>query len=323
MGIYDREYYRDETGGSGWLSGAAPAVKGLIFLNVVVFIAQAVYPDLTQMLAAQTDLIFRKFQIWRLLTAAFVHDPHDAFHLLWNMLWLWFMGQEMESMYGSREFTRMYLTAAVVSTLIWALCEVMVPGSRLQPGARPFMMGASGAVNAVVVLYALYYPRREFLLFFLLPVPVWVLVVIYLGFDALQLLQKLQGAPGASMGIAVAAHLGGALYGYLYKRFDLRWSRLNLKLVTPRRPRLRIVKPESYVRERERDRDASDVEWGRTTAPTRTAPSVSRTEEQLDARLDEVLAKIAREGRGGLTDEDNRILQEASRRARGRRSDRV
>jgi hypothetical protein len=46
-------------------------------------------------------------------------------------------------------------------------------------------------------------------------------------------------------------------------------------------------------------------------------------EEQLDARLDEVLAEIAREGRGGLTDDDNRVLQEASARARNRRSERL
>ncbi|MBV8270513.1 MAG: hypothetical protein JO252_29645, partial [Planctomycetaceae bacterium] len=45
-------------------------------------------------------------------------------------------------------------------------------------------------------------------------------------------------------------------------------------------------------------------------------------EEQLDAKLDEVLAKIAREGRSGLTEEENRVLEEASRRARNRRSDR-
>ena len=57
------------------------------------------------------------------------------------------------------------------------------------------------------------------------------------------------------------------------------------------------------------------------------APSAALTlviaEEQLDARLDEVLAKIAREGRGGLTEDENLVLQEASRRARNRRSDRV
>jgi hypothetical protein len=46
-------------------------------------------------------------------------------------------------------------------------------------------------------------------------------------------------------------------------------------------------------------------------------------EEQLDARLDEVLAKIAREVRAGLTEEEFRVLQEASRRARIRRSDRI
>jgi hypothetical protein len=45
--------------------------------------------------------------------------------------------------------------------------------------------------------------------------------------------------------------------------------------------------------------------------------------EQLDAKLDEILAKIAREGRGGLTDDEQRVLEEASRRARNRRSDRL
>ena len=61
---------------------------------------------------------------------------------------------------------------------------------------------------------------------------------------------------------------------------------------------------------------------GRTvsaSAATRSAPTGVIAEEQLDARLDEILAKIAHEGRGGLTDDENRILQEASRRARDRR----
>ena len=57
--------------------------------------------------------------------------------------------------------------------------------------------------------------------------------------------------------------------------------------------------------------------WARKSSSVSVLP-----EEQLDARLDEVLAKIAREGRGGLTEEDHRVLQEASRRARNKRSDR-
>ena len=44
MGIYDREYYRDETGGSGWLSGTAPVCRTLILINIAVYIAQVLVP---------------------------------------------------------------------------------------------------------------------------------------------------------------------------------------------------------------------------------------------------------------------------------------
>ena len=175
------------------------------------------------------------------------------------------------------------------------------------------MLGASGAIMAVVVIYALYYPHREVLLFFVLPVEMWLLVAIYLGMNVWQLLH------GESFGEAVASHLSGAVYGYLYKRFDLRWSRLSWGRVG--RPRLRVITPEP--REKIAPRPAGPT-WSPDPAAT-PKPSTTAVipEEQLDARLDEVLAKIAREGRAGLTEEENRVLQEASRRARNRRSDRI
>ncbi len=207
-------------------------------------------------------------------------------------------------------------TAAVFSTLCWALVDQLMPAVGRVP-----MVGASGAVMAIVVLYVLYYPRREVLLFFVLPIETWLLLVIYLGYQGLMLIQELRISEGAQAGagVAFASHLGGALYGYLYKTFDLRYSRW---MQHRHRPRLRVVSPE--IRERDRA----------TTLPTPTTRSANMSgprpssaaffpEEQLDARLDEVLAKIAREGRTGLTDEENHILQEASRRARDRRSDRV
>jgi rhomboid family protein len=139
-------------------------------------------------------------------------------------------------------------------------------------------------------------------------------VLVYIATDTYQLLQG-----GKSSRVAVAAHLTGAAYGYLYKRFDLRWSRVSWRRVSA--PRLRVIMPEP--REKPTSR-ASGPTWSPNPA---TAPKPSTTavlpEEQLDARLDEVLAKIAREGRGGLTEEENRVLQEASRRARNRRSDRI
>ena len=118
----------------------------------------------------------------------------------------------------------------------------------------------------------------------------------------------------------MASHLTGALYGYLFKHFDLRWSRLSWSRM--RRPRLRVVAPDP--REKIVPRSSSPS-WS-SNPPTVAKPSIGSAvlpEEQLDARLDEVLAKIAREGREGLTEEENRVLQEASRRARNRRSDRL
>jgi hypothetical protein len=88
-----------------------------------------------------------------------------------------------------------------------------------------------------------------------------------------------------------------------------------------RRPRLRIVMPEP--REPLGTRQTVGPSW---TSDPATTPRPTTTavvpEELLEAKLDEVLAKIAREGRSGLTEEENRVLQEASRRARNRRSDR-
>ena len=139
MGIYDREYYRDKTRGSGWLSGAAPACKAIILINVAVFVAQKFLgrPVRTPF-AADSDDIFHKFQVWGLLTATFLHDQ-ARWHILMNMLFLWMVGREMESFYGTRDFVALYLSAAVISTLCL--------GRRRSPSARmpaASMIGASG-----------------------------------------------------------------------------------------------------------------------------------------------------------------------------------
>jgi membrane associated rhomboid family serine protease len=305
MGIYDREYYRGETRGSGWLTGLAPACRTIILINVVVFFLEPyLSPNLVLHLEASSQGIFRNGEIWQLLTATFLHG--GVMHILWNMVFLWMVGREMESFYGTRDFVVLYLSAAAISTLGWALVD-------LYSGHEAHMLGASGAIMAVIVIYALYYPHREVLLFFVLPVEMWLLVLVYLARDAYQLLHGDYGQA------AVASHLSGAAYGYLFKHFDLRWSRISWRRV--RAPRLRVVMPEP--REKPVTRSSGPT-WSPNPG-TASKPSTTAVlpEELLDAKLDEVLAKIAREGRAGLTEEENRVLQEASRRARNRRSDRI
>lgn len=305
MGIYDREYYhRGESGGPSWFGGVAPWCKTIILINAVVFLGERAFhinPDfLLDWLAASPEGIFQQGRVWQLLTATFMHA--GIWHILGNMWFLWIVGREMESLYGGRDFLAFYLAAAVVSTFCWAVSQTF------QPGAH-YMVGASGAVMAVLTLYTLYYPRREIYLLFL-PMPMWVVLVLYLVWP-------LMGDGGRT--VAFESHLAGAGFAYLFKRFDLRWSRVAPGRMS--RPRLKIVFPSVHDQPRTR----SGGGYGRTTGDVvgGKGPRVSVVaEDQFDAQLDEILAKIAREGRSGLTEEEQRVLQEASQRARERRSDR-
>jgi membrane associated rhomboid family serine protease len=305
MGIYDREYYRGEPGGPSWFGGVAPWCKTLILCNFVVFLLQqALQVDpsfLEKWFEASPEAIFRHGRVWQLLTATFQHA--GLLPIIFNMWFLWIVGREMESLYGSRDFLAFYLAAAAVSTLGWAAIQAFQPGPR-------YMLGAAGPVMAVLTLFTLFYPKRE-ILFFFIPMPMWAVLGIFLVFPLFSDRERL--------GLAYQSHLAGALFALAYKQFDLRLSRL---VAGPlRRPRLRIFS--SVPVEQPRSRPAGSS-WTSSEGHSPRSSSVSVIpEEQLDARLDEVLAKIAREGRGALTDEERRVLEEASRRARNKRSDRL
>jgi membrane associated rhomboid family serine protease len=318
MGIYDREYYRGESGGSNWFWNSTPVCKAIILINVVVFLMlqRGLHWDETlitqEWLAASPEFTLRHFRLWELLTAAFCHD--SPMHIVFNMIFFWIVGREMEALYGSRDFLIFYLSAAVMSMLAWVLIKAFEYRGIPFPLAFPHAIGASGAVSAVVMLFALFYPKRE-ILFFFIPMPMWMVVAIDLVVPFLPLVGIQIGMPN----IAHEAHLAGMAYAVVYKHFDLRWSRLTSG--RPFRPKLRIFSPVSY--DQARPRTPNPARTSTSVGGTGKTPSVSvLPEEQLDARLDEVLAKIAREGRAGLTEEEQRVLQEASRRARIRRSDR-
>ena len=304
MGIYDREYYRGEPGGPSWFGGVAPWCKTLIVINCAVFLLQNAIgkdsPLFRDWLAASPEEIFQHGRIWQLWTATFLHD--GILHILANMWFLWLVGREMESLYGSRDFLAFYLLAAGVSTLGWALIAAL-SGHMDVP-----MVGASGAVMAVVTLYTLFYPRRE-ILFFFLPMPMWAVLGIYLVFPLFGD-NGSSGVPGPS---------------------DGRGIRVLLQAIRP--PLVAAShganppSPTAHLHAHAGRSTTNPPAWlepyGRRKPCAKPSSVTVLPEEQLDARLDEVLAKIAREGRGGLTEEDHRVLQEASRRARDKRSDRL
>lgn len=310
MGIYDREYLRDESAGSGLFGGVSQVTKSIIALGIGTFLVQNLLHldsnDITRSwLMASPGMTFHNFRLFQLVTAAFVHV--GIWQLVFDLYFFWMVGREMEAMYGPRDFLIFVLVSAVLSTLAGLIVAVSA-------GVYEPFPNSWGPTLAVMTLYTLYYPRREILFFFFIPMPMWVLLSIYLVVPFLGHFGG--GSPGVDLGIVLVA----AGFAYLYKQLDLRWSRLFSGRVF--RPRLRIFTSVGFDQARPRSqgpsRSTSSIGSGR-------APAVSvLPEEQLDARLDEILAKIARDGNSdGLTEEEQRVLQEASRRARIRRSDRI
>src|SRR5262249_44618494 len=138
-------------------------------------------------------------QVWRLLTSAFCHMRFSPWHLVFNMVMLYWFGIRLESMYGSREFLLFYLTAAgcgsgaFVGLSLWTRADVPA-------------IGASGAVMGVMMLYVIYYPFERFMLFWFIPTPLWVMLALYVIYDVHPVLLALAGHQ-FSDGVAHAGHL--------------------------------------------------------------------------------------------------------------------
>ena len=206
MGLYDRDYYREEPRGMV-LGGDMSVTTTLILVNAGVFIVN-MFSDgqLTDHLALHWNLFTEQGYVWQLLTYGFAHDPSSVRHVLFNMFFLWLFGRDVETIYGKRLYLQLYLSLVVLSGLVWL-------GLNLVQGSHAMLIGASGAVTGIMVLFVLHYPTRTILFWGVFPIPVWVLA-------SLQLLQDIQGAVTRSEAgnVAYTAHLAGAAFAFLFYR---------------------------------------------------------------------------------------------------------
>jgi membrane associated rhomboid family serine protease len=225
-------------------------------------------------------------QVWRLLTHAFLHA--SVMHILFNMLFLWWFGSDVEDLYGPVEFLTFYLTAAVAGGL--AFVGAWAAGW----GNARLAIGASGAVMGVIVVCAMHYPTRVIWVFGIVPMPIWLFVLVAIGKDWMTF------ASNAPTSTAVSGHLGGAIFGYAYYKFHWRLS----SLFSGWRTAVRRSRP------RARLRVYREEEEGRP-APL-TVPPTADVDEQLEAKLDAILEKVARSGQGSLTEPERQLLLRAS-----------
>lgn len=224
MGFQDR-HYQQINGGGGYRGGnlqtsgfglpkPPQVVKYLLIINVVVFILQLLFRDeekygspfagsLEYYFSVSTIYKEHYFQFWRLITFQFLHSVHDAFHLLFNMIGLYFLGSMLERAWGGKRFLVFYLSCGFVGGAIYlAACMLGI----LHSGS---LVGASGGVLGLLGACAILFPQVSVILF-IFPVPIRtaasLLTIVYL-------LMVLTGGSNAGGHLC---HLGGMATGAIW-----------------------------------------------------------------------------------------------------------
>ncbi|MFO0014022.1 MAG: rhomboid family intramembrane serine protease [Planctomycetota bacterium] len=289
MGLHDRYYYHDNESldmRPGWDQRSAVSV--LIIVNVVIFIANAIFRSpgagvqgtINELLMLHPGDVFRPWTWWHAISYAFAHDYKQIGHILFNMLGLYMMGRPVEQRYGTSEFYRIYLLSALFCGGLWLVRQAIFGG-----GAS--VLGASGAVLCISMLFIFNYPNATvFLLFF--PMPAWVMGVI---------LVLVNFFSPAGDGIAYDIHIFGMCFAamYFFLHWNFSWIQSPSSLWTRVRrwltgPRLKVV------RNREVDNERSDT---------------------LEA--DRILEKIHVFGKDSLTAKEKRFMERYSQAMRDKK----
>jgi len=279
-----------------------PVIKGLLIANVAIFVlmwfSSAFHFDGVSLGNVFTTVfglmpIGEGFYPWQLLTYQFLHA--NFWHLFFNMVFgLWMFGMEVEQNWGSKKFLVYYLLCGVVAGL-----SQLILSPIFEPALGP-TIGASGAIYGVMIAFASLFPERYIFLYFLIPIKVKYFVIILIVFGVMSV--------GGQGNVANLAHLGGAVAGYLYLLYDRR--KLNRGRSTG--------KVQSWM---------SSAPWSRTTAPAADVVEakvfdINETKSfepkvppvDMQKRIDEILDKISRSGYQSLSEEEKKILFEASKR---------
>lgn len=219
------------------------------------------------------------FRPWTLITYMFIH--WDFFHLLSNMIWLYWFGKIMMEYLGTRRVVATYFLGGLAGALIYILAFNLIPffGSQVNQAVA---MGASASAMAIMVATATLLPDYQLGVLFLGPVRLkWIALVV--------ILLDLINVNGSNAGGHIA-HLGGAAFGYVFIRLLRKGTDLS-------------------------------AFWGKGSSRLRVVSRSAKSsddiyrKEKLDReeRLNSILDKINRSGYGSLTSEERDFLYSVSK----------
>lgn len=286
MGIYDRPYYSDDSENFSWRPAKTwSAVNALVAVNVLVFVLSLIYDpadgrNLQYYLALWDQDLFHPTRWFSIITYGFTHaslrSPNGIWHIVMNMFVLWMFGRHVEAHLGRNRFLIVYMTSIILCGLLTAIWHLAF---NLQSNIS--MVGASGAVSTVLVYFCFLAPHAR-VIFFVFPMPAWVMGLIIVGMDFFN-------SFGAEDNVAHEAHLIGAALGAAFYLYGVpRSNGLGWLQQWWRKRRLRVVRVDE------------------------------KKKEVLAAEADRILEKVNQSGYDSLTATEKKTLEKYSRDLRSR-----
>lgn len=261
-------------------------VVKLIFVNIGVFVVLGIF-NLLGFLVQSSSLyqfVLLKLQVpaslhnllyqpWSVFTYMFMHT--QFFHILFNMLWLYWFGEIFVLYLGDSKVLPLYIIGGLAGALTYILAYNLIPVFRPAVGVS-YMLGASASIYAIVFAAATINPDHELGLLFIGPVKIKYIALVSLLLDIITI-------PYVNAG-GYIAHVGGALSGFLFIR-GLR-SGIDVTSIFKRKPKVKVSYKSNEVK-------------GSPGAPRGTGDQ---------EKVDEILDKIARSGYDSLSKEEKDFL---------------
>ncbi|MCX7953658.1 MAG: rhomboid family intramembrane serine protease [Bacteroidales bacterium] len=253
------------------------AVVKLIIINCLIFIIYSLYLVILFfiekhstiqyyfMLPSNINLFLQK--PWTIFTYMFFHT--NLLHIIFNMLWLYWLGTIFISILFEKRFYTVYFTGGIVGGLLFILAYNIIPALK----SNAFALGASAAIMAVVICICLYSANYEIYLLFFGKVKLKYLAIVTILIDIISI-------PGTNSGGHIA-HIGGALTGFI---FFLKYK-YNFNF--------RLYKKKYY---KKNVREMNDYEY-------------NYYKSEIQKEVDRLLDKISKEGYNSLSQKEKEFLR--------------
>jgi membrane associated rhomboid family serine protease len=266
-------------------------------VHLILFFAQKQGSfELTNWLSLYAAPAKQLYQPWGLLTYMFVHE--GFWHILWNMLGLYWFGQILQDMIGRPKILPLYLFGGISGGLLYILAYNTLPVFSDVVG-QATCIGASAAVMAVVLAAATIAPNVEFRLFLIGSVKIKWIALVYVVMDIINIQNNNAGGH--------IAHLGGALFGFVFIRQLQRGNDLTKPFYTvsdffsglfSKKSKLKVSYKKEYAYTSEKQQKSNTQQRGKTDTDR-----ISKQE-----RLDAILDKINRSSYDSLSKEEKDFL---------------